>query len=199
MTCASECKCKHHVCQISRAHALQVARNANRNANLRERMQLRYGYVPTPVPRNGRAVPRRSLALKGCVGMSDVVSVCRDRGRVSSCRSTVLSARASRKPSVRHTFVARCVASSAMPLRRAFAVVRPPAPSADYVADVRLEGLGFCCPSTCAMHEAGTLLLSTGRHPPNAKLRMASLASCSIRASSMRYAPRDFISWPRLT
>ena len=95
MTCASECKCKHHVCQISRAHALQVARNANRKANLRERMQVRYGYVPTPVPRRCYAgatpVPRRSLALEGCVGMSEVVSVGWDRGRVSSCRSTVLS------------------------------------------------------------------------------------------------------------
>ena len=44
------------------------------------------------------------------------------------------------------------------------------------------------------MHGAGTPFVSTGRHPQNAKLHMVCLASCSICASSTRYAPRDFIS-----
>ena len=45
------------------------------------------------------------------------------------------------------------------------------------------------------MHGAGTpFVKSTGRHPQNAKLHMVCLASCSICASSTRYAPRDFIS-----
>ena len=72
MTCASECKCEDHVCQISRAHALQVALNANREAQTCASECNCGVYVPTRYCGGAAPVPRRCRVDRS---RSGVVSV----------------------------------------------------------------------------------------------------------------------------
>ena len=68
MTCASECKCEYHVCQISRAAALHIARNAYRKQTCASECNCRVATCPRGYRVGAASVLRRSASIARAPG-----------------------------------------------------------------------------------------------------------------------------------